>query len=72
MNPIFAVIDLGTLPGGTMSKAYALNNCGQVVGMGGYPGSGFLWAAWLWQEGRLSALSMPNEGLAGVAMDIHA
>lgn len=54
-----------------MSKAYALNNRGQIVGMGGYPGSGFLWAAWLWQDGRLSALSMPNEGLASVAKDIN-
>ncbi len=71
MNPIFAVIDLGTLPGGTMSKAHALNSRDQVVGMGGYPGNGFLWAAWLWQEGRLSALSMPNEGLAGVAEHIN-
>ncbi len=54
-----------------MSKAHALNNHGHVVGMGGYGGSGFLWAACLWQDGRLSALSMPIKGLASVARDIN-
>lgn len=28
----YAIIDLGTLPGGTQSEAYAINNSGQVVG----------------------------------------
>jgi probable HAF family extracellular repeat protein len=32
-----AMIDLGTLPGGTKSVAYAVNNRGQVVGAGAGP-----------------------------------
>ena len=71
MKPAFTVIDLGTLPGGSMSKAEAINNRSQVVGWGGCPGNAFLWASWIWQEGGLTALSMPNEDLASVARRVN-
>jgi len=29
-----AITDLGTLPGGNYSQAYAINNSGQIVGEG--------------------------------------
>jgi probable HAF family extracellular repeat protein len=52
------ITDLGTLPGGTLTQAYALNNLGQVVGVGDTTGStgdhGFLW-----QNGAMIDLGIP-------------
>ncbi len=71
MKPAFEIIDLGTLPGGSMSHAVALNNRGQVAGWGGYPGSPFFQVAWVWQDGILSSLTMPAEGLTSDVRDIN-
>jgi probable HAF family extracellular repeat protein len=48
MTHFYAVIDLGTLPGGHSSSAAALNDFGQVVGSSDVAGSknhSFLWTA---------------------------
>ena len=41
---------------GTMSVAYGLNEAGQVVGAGNFPGSGVLRQAFLWQNGVMTSL----------------
>lgn len=71
MKLAFAVIDLGTLPGGSMSKVEAINNRGQVVGWEGYRGRPFLWTSWIWQDGSLSALVMPREDLTSAANGVN-
>jgi probable HAF family extracellular repeat protein len=48
------VVDLGTLPGATVTQAQGINNGGQVVGYTDFD-------AFLWQSGRMTALP----GLAG-------
>jgi probable HAF family extracellular repeat protein len=59
-----SIIDLGTLPGGTFSEAYALNDHGQVVGRAG-TASGTIHAV-LWQDGTMIDLgSLPGEGPFG-------
>lgn len=71
MKPVFEIIDLGTLPGGSTSHAVALNNRGQVAGWDGYAGSPFFQVAWIWQEGVISALAMPMKGLTSNVRDIN-
>ena len=65
--PHFTVIDLGTLPGGHESAAYALNDRGQVVGWSdGGPDSSFMRHdtmmvhnhAVLWDGGRMRDLGL--------------
>lgn len=62
---------MGTLPGNSSSHAVALNNRGQVAGWGGSPGNPFFQFPWVWQEGSLSALTLPLEGLTGDVQDIN-
>ena len=47
----WSIIDLGTLPGGAFSEAYALNDQGQVVGRSG-TASGSI-HAFLWEDGTM-------------------
>jgi probable HAF family extracellular repeat protein len=45
-----ATIDLGTLPGGTISEATGINNRGDIVGWSTYGGTGYS-HAFLWTNG---------------------
>lgn len=63
--------NLGTLPGGNVSEALAVNELGQVVGYAmnistGIPPS----TAFLWQDGAMATLELPV-GPHAVALDIN-
>ena len=63
------VTDLGALPGGNQSYAFAINNAGQVVG--------YSWAydgphhAFLWEDGLMSPLALLPGGSGTIAHDIN-
>lgn len=54
------LIDLGTLPGGTLSRATGINDAGQIVGLSGINEYGVEFQefprAFLWQDGVMQAL----------------
>jgi probable HAF family extracellular repeat protein len=50
----YRVVDLGTLPGGQISSAAAINDRGQVVGSSGLSGLGH--DAFLWEDGVMRSL----------------
>jgi probable HAF family extracellular repeat protein len=55
------IMDLGTLPGGSYSEAFAINDAGQVVGFGYNDQSACTafdgcWHAFLWQDGTMTDL----------------
>src|SRR6266702_3505468 len=54
------IADLGTLPGGTATNAYGINNAGQVVGtsMTTDPFVGFAEHAFIWQNGQMTDLQV--------------
>jgi len=54
-DPFFVVTDIGAVPGGAGSKAYAVNNYGQVVGH--TPFTDAKPACWHWQNGTLVDLN---------------
>jgi probable HAF family extracellular repeat protein len=59
-------VDVGTL-GGTWSKAYAINNLGQVVGVSEYAGPN-IQRAYLWENGVMTDLgTLPGTGDSRVA-----
>jgi probable HAF family extracellular repeat protein len=63
--------DLGTLPGGTHSEAYGINNEGQVVGLSN--GAGFSGRhAVLWDQGAVTDLGTLPGGLQSRASGINA
>lgn len=49
--------DLGVLPGGTFSFAAGINDAGQVVGSSSYDAEGIRTLAFIWNKGKLKALS---------------
>ena len=51
----YTIVDLGVIPGGTLSQAYAINNKGQVVGISGNNGD----HAFIWQNGTMIDLGFP-------------
>ncbi|MCX5675447.1 MAG: PEP-CTERM sorting domain-containing protein [Planctomycetota bacterium] len=63
------VTDLGALPGGNQSYAFAINNAGQVVG--------YSWAydgphhAFLWEDGLMSPLALLPGGQGTIAHDVN-
>ena len=63
------VIELGTLPGGNFSRAWAINNSGQIVGFAGNFNTGPL-RPFLWQDGVMTDLKLPL-GPWGEAKDIN-
>ncbi|MCH8006428.1 MAG: HAF repeat-containing protein, partial [Planctomycetes bacterium] len=63
------VIELGTLPGGNFSQAWAINNSGQIVGLAGNSATGPL-RPFLWQDGVMSDIELPL-GPWGEANDIN-
>ena len=53
-----AITDLGTLPGDTCSRAWGINNKGQIVGTSGHCGQGVqAQHAVLWQNGQIYDLT---------------
>jgi probable HAF family extracellular repeat protein len=64
------VVDIGVLPGGTYSHAYAINNAGQVVGYAdaadGNP------HAFIWQDGVMTDLGVLDGGTSSGAYDISS
>ncbi len=50
-------IDLGTMPGGNNSRAFAINSVDQIVGRWGGPGKAPSQGAFLWQEGAMTDLN---------------
>jgi probable HAF family extracellular repeat protein len=64
-------IDLGTVPGGNVSEALAVNDLGQVVGYGQHNVTGNPpFTPFLWQEGVMTVLQLPS-GPQAVASDIN-
>ena len=61
--PRYVVTDLGTLPGGTFSRAFGLNNRGEVVGESQF-------RAFLWRDGKMEALSTLG-GFRSVALRLN-
>jgi probable HAF family extracellular repeat protein len=62
-RPRYTITDLGTL-GGSESGAHAINNSGQIVGWsdkGGASGDLLHTDAFLWQEGKMRALSLASD-----------
>jgi probable HAF family extracellular repeat protein len=59
---VYAITDLGALPGETSSMAYNLNDSGQVVGQSGLYG-------FLWNNGTMTELILPG-GVLSVAQGI--
>ena len=51
----YTVIDLGTLPGGTFSQAFGINNNGDVVGFSSLNGD-TAFHAFLWRKGAMTDL----------------
>lgn len=51
----YTVIDLGTLPGGTFSQAFGINNNGDVVGLSSLNGD-TAFHAFLWRKGAMTDL----------------
>ncbi len=66
----YAITDLGTLGTGTTSKAFAVNNSGQVVGSSTFSTSTGLSHAFLYSDGTLQDLGTLG-GPASVANDIN-
>ena len=63
------VTDLGALPGGNQSYAFAVNNAGQVVGYSwAYDGP---YHAFLWEDGLMSPLALLPGGSGTIANDIN-
>jgi len=64
-----SITDLGTLPGGTFSIAYGINNHGQVVGYSDTAsGEGH---AFLWQKGEMTDLGTLPGGTFSIAYGIN-
>jgi probable HAF family extracellular repeat protein len=61
--PGYNVADVGTLPGGTVSRAFGINNQGQVVGEAES-------RAFLWQAGKMKDLGTPG-GSHSIAYSIN-
>jgi probable HAF family extracellular repeat protein len=61
--------DLGTLPGGTWSSAEAINDRGQIVGLGDTPEGP---RAFLWEKGEMRSLGTLPGGTNSQATGINA
>ena len=64
-----ATIDLGTLPGGTLSMATGINDRGDIVGWSTYGGTGYS-HAFLWSDGVMIDLGTLG-GTTSQANDIN-
>jgi len=65
---IYSAIDLGHLPGGTLSLASAINNRAQVVGVSLISGN---FHAFLWERGQMTDLGIPPGRRHPAASDIN-
>ena len=64
----YSAIDLGTLPGGALTLAYAINNRSQVVGVSYIAGDSH---AFLWERGTMTDLGIPPGRRHAAAADIN-
>jgi probable HAF family extracellular repeat protein len=64
-------INLGTLPGGTLSRGRAINSLGQIVGVWGGPGDLPALAAFLWQDGAMIDINADLGTPHSEALDIN-
>ena len=65
-------IDLGSLPGGNLSRARGINSRDQIVGVWGNNVTGDpALAAFLWQDGMMTDLNQGLGGLNSEALDIN-
>jgi len=67
--PFYKVVDLGILPGGTTSNAFAVNADGsKVVGQANI---GTKQLPFLWRNGQMELIGDPNTMKSGIARDIN-
>lgn len=66
----YNVVDLGTVPGCTQTRAYSVNNAGQVVGYG-YGGSDTLMAIQFDSTGNGNAKALHGGGIVSFAYSIN-
>jgi probable HAF family extracellular repeat protein len=57
------IIDLGTLPGGTFSRAFNINNRGQIVGSAETDVGTFPFHVFLWEKGTMTDLGLDAPSL---------